>query len=109
MPLIDQIIGNIGKAVAPVAKEALKGVGQHLAKHGSKYLMAAGGAFAAGASYLGGKIKGFIQGKKVGIAEQAKRDEQKFSRQARAHDEDRKEWRKQKQKYEDLLDDIEQK
>ena len=108
MPLIDQIIGNIGKAVAPIAKEAAKGAEQHLAKHGSKYFKAIGCALVAGVSYLGGKIKGFTQGKKAGIVEQAKRDEEKLRQQAKAHNEDRKNWRNQKKKYEDLLKDIEQ-
>lgn len=105
---MDQILKNIGKVCEPVAKEAIKGIGQHFNKHGDKYIKAGKGALLVLVGYLYGKYKYFIKGKKAGIAEQAKRDEEKFHSQARAHEQDRKKWDDTRKRYEDLLDDIEQ-
>ena len=52
--------------------------------------------------YQAGKANGI----KEGISKQARIDEEKFRQQAQAHHEDREKWEKEKQGYEELLDDI---
>ena len=50
-----------------------------------------------------------FKGKKEGIAEQAARDEKKFNDMHQQHENDRKRWNEEKQAYEDLLDEAENK
>ncbi|MBD5289939.1 MAG: hypothetical protein HDS26_04555 [Bacteroides sp.] len=107
MALIDNLLGQLCKAVAPVAKEAVNVAGQHFAKHGSKYLKAAVGTCLVAGGYLGGKAIEYNKGKKAGIAEQAKRDEEKFRLQNQEHEKDREHWKNQIKGYEDTLNEIE--
>ena len=46
---------------------------------------------------------------KEGTAEQAARDEKKFNDMHQQHENDRKRWNEEKQAYEDLLDEAENK
>lgn len=110
----------IGKLFAPAIKAAGKSVTQsssalgktvmnHITKHSNKYL--AGGITAAltSVAYAVGEALGFKKGKKEGTAEQAARDEKKFKDMHQKHEIDCKRWNKEKQAYEDLLDEIENK
>lgn len=94
--MIEKIISEFGKAVF-----------EHFRKHGKKYLIGGGAAAAGGAAYAAGKSVGHSKGKKEGTAEQAARDEKKFKDMYQQHENDRKRWNKEKQAYEDLLDETE--
>ena len=52
---------------------------------------------------------GKTDGRKQGTAEQAKRDETKMKQMREDHERDRKRWNEEKQAYEDLLDETENK
>ena len=62
-----------------------------------------------GAAYAVGESVGHSKGKKEGTAEQAARDEKKFKDMHQKHENDRKRWNQEKQAYEDLLDETENK
>lgn len=106
MGLLDSILSLFAKS-APVIEQTGKAVANHVSKNAGKYAAAAGGAVAVGGAYAIGKASGHTEGKKEGVAEQAKKDEVKFKAQHNAHEQDRKEWERQRNQYEDLLDDLE--
>ena len=62
-----------------------------------------------GAAYAVGEAVGHIKGKKEGTSEQAARDENKFKNMNQQHENDRKQWNEEKQAYEDLLNETENK
>ena len=73
-----------------------------------KAVVIGGGAAAGGGYAIGrkvGKAKGKTQGKKEGMAEQAKRDASVMDEMHKKHDADRKKWSKQKDQYEQMLDE----
>ena len=85
----------------------LSAIFEHFSKHWKKYAIGGGAIAIGGASYAVGKSRGHIEGRKEGTAEQAARDEKKMNDMHERHENDRMRWNKQKQKYEDLLDEIE--
>lgn len=91
--MIEKFLGQIGQSTL-----------KHLFKNASKYVIGGVTIVIARASY----VIGHKDGKKEGTNEQAKRDEDKFKQQEKAHNQDRKKWEKQKEDYEDLLNDVEQ-
>lgn len=98
----------INKLLASVLEFVGKVVVEHLKKHGIKYLIG-GGAAAAGGAYVVGESVGHSKGKKEGVAEQAARDEKKVKDLYQNHENDRKRWNEERQAYEDLLDETENK
>ena len=111
--MIDKLLVPVlevsGKAVVKVATDLVKAVAEHFSKHGDKYLIGGGAAAAGGAVYAVGESVGHTKGKKEGTAEQAARDEKKFKDMHQQHEKDRKRWNEEKQAYEDLLDETENK
>lgn len=109
--MIQQILGPVleqaGKAVASGASSLGKAIAEHFAKHWKKYAAGGGAVAVGGASYAVGKSHGHTQGKKEGTVEQAARDKEKMENMHRKHENDRQQWNAQKQKYEDLLDELE--
>ena len=105
MGLLDSILNLITKS-APAIEKTGKAVANHVSKNARKYAAAAGGAAAIGGAYAIGKSSGHTKGKKEGIAEQARKDKAKFQAQHEAHERDRKKWKKQRDKYENLLDEL---
>ena len=102
--MIDKLfLEAAGKAVVRGATAVGKAVTEHFVKHGSKYL------FGGGAAYAVGEAVGHSKGKKEGTAEQAARDEKKIKEMHQQHENDRKRWNEEKQAYEDLLDETENK
>ena len=95
--------------IALFFEQCIKTVFEHFKRNGSKY--AAGGAVAAAGAggYMVGKSIGHKNGKKEGTYEQAKRDEKKIKQMHEVHEKDRKNWKKQQKRYEELLDEIEKK
>ena len=107
--LLVPVLEVAGKVIAQGATTLRKAVVEHFTKHGTKYLIgggtaAVGGVF--GVSWWGFECSGE---KKEGTAEQAARDEKKFNNMHQQHENDRKRWNEEKQAYEDLLDDVENK
>lgn len=98
-----------GKAVAQGATALGKTVVEHFKKHGTKYLIGGGAVATGGAAYAVGESVGHSKGKKEGTAEQAARDEKKFKDLHQKHENDRKRWNKERQAYEELLDETENK
>ena len=98
-----------GKAVVKGATALGKAVVEHFTKHGTKYLIVGATAAVVGAVYVVGESVGHTKGKKEGTAEQAARDEKKFKDMHQRHEKDRKRWNEEKQAYEDLLDEKENK
>ena len=112
--MIDKLLAPVleaaGKAVVRGATAVGKAVTEHFVKHGSKYLFGGGAAAAGGAAaYAVGEAVGHSKGKKEGTAEQAARDEKKIKEMHQLHENDRKRWNEEKQAYEDLLDETENK
>ena len=107
--LLDPVLEAAGKAVVRGATAVGKAVTEHFVKHGSKYLFGGGAAAAGGAAYAVGEAVGHSKGKKEGTAEQAARDEKKIKEMHQLHENDRKRWNEEKQAYEDLLDETENK
>lgn len=107
--LLAPVLEVVGKAVVKGATALGKAVFEHFTKHGKEYLMGGGAAAAGGAAYAVGKSVGHSKGKKEGTAEQAARDEKKFKDMHQKHEDDRKRWNEEKQAYEDLLDETENK
>lgn len=103
------VLESAGKAVVQGVNALGKAVFEHFAKHSSKYLIGGGAAAAGGAAYAAGEAVGHSKGKKEGTAEQAARDEKKIKEMHQQHENDRKRWKKEKQAYEDLLDEAENK
>lgn len=108
--MIQQLLGPIldqaGKAIAKGAASLGRAIIEHFSKHGKKYAIGGGAVAVGSASYAVGKSVGHTKGKKEGTAEQAARDEKKMESMHQKHENDRKRWNEQKQKYEDLLDEI---
>lgn len=108
--LLVPVLEVAGKAVVKGATALGKAVVEHFTKHGIKYLIGGGAAAVGGAAaYAVGKSVGHTKGKKEGAAEQAARDEKKFKDMHQRHEKDRKRWNEEKQAYEDLLDEKENK
>ena len=111
--MIDKLLAPVleaaGKAVVQGATALGKAVAEHFSKHGIKYLIGGGAAAAGSAAYAVGESVGHTKGKKEGTAEQAARDEKKFKDMHQQHEKDRKRWNEEKQAYEDLLDEKENK
>lgn len=101
--LLVPILEVTGKVIAQGATTLGKAVVEHFTKHGTKYLIGGGAAYTVGESV------GHSKGKKEGTAEQAARDEKKFNDMHQQHENDRKRWNEEKQAYEDLLDEAENK
>lgn len=99
--LLAPILKTAGKAVAQGATAVVK----NITKHGTKYIIVVGAAATSSASYVVGKLRG----KKEGTVEQAARDEKKIKDIHQQHENDRKRWNEEKQAYEDLLDETENK
>lgn len=104
---IRDFLGSLLSKSAPAIEQAGKAVADHVSKHAGKYATAAGGAVVVGGAYAIGKSSGHKKGKKEGVAEQARKDEEKFRAQHQAHEKDRNDWKKQRELYEDLLNDLE--
>ena len=99
----------LGKLLEPVINGIIKAGSatlSHLAKNWGKYLMGGGAVAAGGAAYAVGKSKGHKEGKIEGTIEQSQRDEKKMKEMHQNHESDRKRWNKEKQEYEDLINDI---
>lgn len=111
--MIDKLLAPVlevaGKAVAQGATALVKAVVEHFKKHGTKYLIVGGVTVAGGVAYAVGESVGHSKGKKEGTAEQAVRDEKKFKDLHQKHENDRKRWNEERQAYEDLLDETENK
>lgn len=111
--MIDKLLASVldvaGSAVAQGATAFVKAVVEHLKKYGTKYLIGGGAAAAGGAAYAVGESVGHSKGKKEGVAEQAARDEKKVKDLYQNHENDRKRWNEERQAYEDLLDETENK
>ena len=107
--LLVPVLEVAGKAVVKGATALGKAVGKHFTKHGTKYLIGGGTVAVGGAAYVVGESVGHTKGKKEGTAEQAVRDEKKFKDMHQRHEKDRKRWNEEKQAYEDLLDEKENK
>ena len=107
--MIDKLLCTLGKVIIKNAPVWGKHVVNHFVKHGSKYAIGGGVAAASGLAYAVGESVGHTKGKKEGTVEQATRDEKKIKEIHEKHESDRKCWNEQKQKYEDLLDEIENK
>ena len=111
--MIDKLLAPVleaaGKAVVQGATALGKAVAEHFSKHGIKYLIGGGTVAVGGAAYAVGESVGHTKGKKEGTAEQAVRDEKKFKDMHQRHEKDRKRWNEEKQAYEDLLDEKENK
>ena len=105
--LLVPVLEVAGKAVVKGATALGKAVGKHFTKHGTTYLIGGGTVAVGGAAYAVGESVGHTKGKKEGTAEQAARDEKKFKDMHQQHENDRKRWNKEKQAYEDLLDETE--
>ena len=103
--LLAPVLETAGKAVVAVGKA----VAEHFVKHGYKYLFGGGAAAAGGTAYAVGEAVGHSKGKKEGTEEQAARDEKKIKEMHQQHENDRKRWNEEKQAYEDLLDETENK
>lgn len=101
--LLAPVLETAGKVIVQGATTLGKAVVEHFTKHGTKYLIGGGAAYAVGESV------GHSKGKKEGTAEQAARDEKKFNDMHQQHENDRKRWNEEKQAYEDLLDEAENK
>ncbi len=99
--LLLPVVNYSGKALANGAKA----VGAHLTKHGAKYVAGAAAAVVTGVAYTFGKIAGHEEGKKEGTIEQAARDEKKMRDMQQKHEDDRNRWSKQRQEYEDFLNE----
>lgn len=96
--LIKQAVDIVGKS--------LKSLGEHFKTHHTEYLVGGGAAaVAGGVAYAEGHDKG----KKEGTIEQAARDEKKMADMQNKHEEDRSKCSQEKQAYEDLLDEVENK
>lgn len=107
--LLVPVLEVAGKVIAQGATTLRKAVVEHFTKHGTKYLIGGGTAAVGGAAYAVGESVGHSKGKKEGTAEQAARDDKKFNDMHQQHENDRKRWNEEKQAYEDLLDDVENK
>ena len=107
--LIVPVLEVAGKAVVKGATALGKAVFEHFTRHGTKYLIGGGTAAVGGAAYAVGESVGQKKKKKEGSAEQAARDEKKFKDMHQQHEKDRKRWNEEKQAYEDLLDEKENK
>lgn len=77
MGLLEIILSLFAKS-APVIEQTGKAVANHVSKNAGKYAAAAGDAVAVGGAYAIGKASGHTDGKKEGVAEQARKDEVKF-------------------------------
>lgn len=102
--LLAPLLETAGKVIVQGTTTFGKAVIEHFTKHGTKYLIGGGGA-----AYVVGESVGHSKGKKEGTAEQAARDEKKFNDMHQQHENDRKRWNEEKQAYEDLLDEAENK
>lgn len=107
--LLAPVLKATGKAVVQGATAIGKTVVKHFTKHGIKILIGGGAAAAGGAAYAVGEAVGHSKGKKEGTAEQAARDEKKIKEMHQQHESDRKYWNEEKQAYEELLDETENK
>ena len=107
--LLVPVLEVAGKAVVKGATDLGKAVVEHFTKHGTKYLIGGGTVAVGGAAYAVGESVGHTKGKKEGTAKQAARDEKKFKDMHQQHEIDRKRWNKEKQAYEDLIDETENK
>jgi|GEM_PF-2985898 hypothetical protein len=107
--LLAPLLETAGKVIVQGTTTFGKAVIEHFTKHGTKYLIGGGGAAAFGGAYAVGESVGHSKGKKEGTAEQAARDEKKFNDMHQQHENDRKRWNEEKQAYEDLLDEAENK
>lgn len=111
--MIDKLLVPVfevaGKAVVKGATALGKAVVHHFTNYGTKYLIGGGTAAVASAAYAVGESVGHTKGEKEGTAEQAARDEKKFKDMHQRHEKDRKRWNEEKQAYEDLLDEKENK
>ena len=111
--MIDKLLAPVldvtGKAVVKGANALRKTIVEHFTKHGTKYMFGGGVAVTGGAAYAVGEAVGHIKGKKEGTSEQAARDENKFKNMNQQHENDRKQWNEEKQAYEDLLNETENK
>ena len=104
--MIDKLfLEAAGKAVVRGATAVGKAVIDHFAKHWSTYLYGGGVAAVGGGAYAVGHSKG----EKGGIAKQAACDEKKIKEMHQQHENDRKRWNEEKQAYEKLLDETENK
>lgn len=107
--LLAPVLETAGKVIVQGAATFGKAVIEHFTKHGTKYLIGGGAAAAGSAAYAVGESVGHSKGKKEGTVEQAARDEKKFNDMHQQHENDRKRWNEEKQAYEDLLDEAENK
>lgn len=112
--MIDKLLTSglevAGKAVVKGATALGKAVVEHFTKHGTKYLI--GGGAAAGGAAAGGAVAyavGHSKGKKEGTAEEAARNKKKTNDMHQKHENDRKRWNEEKQAYEDLFNEVENK
>lgn len=103
--LLDPVLKVTGNAVIKGANALKEAVVEHFTKHGTKYIFGGGAVVTGGAGYAVGHLKG----KKEGTSEQAARDENKFKDMHQQHENDRKQWNEEKQAYEDLLNETENK
>lgn len=107
--LLAPVLETAGKVIVQGATTFGKAVIEHFTKHGTKYLIGGGAAVAGGAAYAVGESVGHSKGKREGTAEQAARDENKFNDMHQQHENDCKRWNEEKQAYEDLLNEAENK
>lgn len=111
--MIDKLLAPVlevtGKAVVNGANALRETVAKHFTKHGTKYMFGGGAVVTGGVAYAVGEAVGHSKGKKEGTSEQAARDENKFKNMNQQHENDRKQWNEEKQAYEDLLNETENK
>ena len=107
--MIDKLLAPVldvtGKAVVKGANALGKDIVGHFTKHATKYISVVATVATNAAIYAVGHLKG----KKEGTTEQAARDENKIKNMHQQHENDRKQWNEEKQAYEDLLNETENK
>jgi len=107
--MIDKLLAPVldvtGKAVVKGANALGKDIVEHFTKHATKYISVVATVATSAATYVVGHLKG----KKEGTTEQAARNENKIINMHQQHENDRKQWNEEKQAYEDLLNETENK
>ncbi len=89
--------------------ENMQKVVNHFQQHKDAYTKAAkGAAVATGAvvTYKVAKSKGHTEGKKEGMAEQAKMDSEKFRQLEEEHNADREKWKNVSKEKDKLIEDL---
>jgi hypothetical protein len=108
MALQEMIAKQAIEMISKLSQRAWKTASSHVQRNVGKY--AAGVILVAGAGgkflYDWGNKKGHTEGRKDGIAEQAKKDEAKIQRQHDQHESDRRKWNEEKQAFEDLIVEV---